>query len=304
MPTYARMDGKICLVTGATSGIGKVTAQTLAALGAEVILVGRNPAKAQAAVRELHETHPGARVHVLLADFADLEQVRDLARRVREGFPRLDVLINNAGAVFLTRQGTRYGVEKTFLVNHLAPFLLTNLLLEMLLAASSARVINVASEAHRSASLNLDDLSDRQGYSALKAYARSKLANILFTVELARRLQGTRVTVNAVHPGVVATGIWRIGFPFLDQLIQWAVRPFMLSPEEGADTLLYLATDPGVEGITGQYFIKRRTVRPAPQATDPDLAHRLWEVSAMLVGLAPDSAHSPPPGKMHKTAAP
>ncbi len=285
MTDYPRMDGKICLVTGATSGIGAVTAATLAALGAEVVLVGRNPAKTEATLQKIRAAHPEARVQALLADFADLEQVRTLAADFQKRYDRLDVLVNNAGAFFPTRKPTPYGMEMTLLVNHLAPFLLTNLLLDALRAGPAGRIVNVASEAHRSGTLNWDDLDFRNGYSGMQAYARSKLANILFTRELARRLAGTTVTANALHPGVVATGIWRLGFAPLDRLVQWIVRFFMLSPEEGADTTLYLATDPALDGVSGEYFIERRPVRPAPQAQDPDLARRLWEVSAARAGL-------------------
>ena len=285
MSPFPRMDGKICLVTGATSGIGRATAATLASLGAEVILVGRNPQKAERVAADIRAASGNPNVHVLLADFTDLDQVRALAATFRERFPRLDVLINNAGAVFLRRELTPYGVEKTFLVNHLAPFLLTNLLLDALHVSPAGRIVNVSSEAHRSGVLQLDDLPMDQGYGGLQAYARSKLANILFTRELARRLAGTPITANAVHPGVVATAIWRVGLAPLDRLVRWVVKPFMLSPEQGADTILYLATSPEVEGVSGQYFIKRRAVSPAPAAQDDETARRLWEVSAHLVGL-------------------
>ncbi len=286
MTDFPRMDGKTCLVTGATSGIGLATARALAALGAQLIITGRNPTRMEQAVAEIRRAADNAEVHALLADFADLSQVRRLAEAFSERFERLDVLVNNAGAFFLRREVTPYGVEKTFLVNHLAPFLLTHLLLDALHRSPEGRIVNVASEAHRSGELNLDDLSMAQGYSGTMAYRRSKLANILFTRELARRLRDTAITVNAMHPGVVATRIWKIGFAPLDALVQRVVSWFMLTPEEGADTVVYLAASPEVQGVSGEYFIQRRPVPPAPAALDDELAQRLWEVSAQIVGLS------------------
>ena len=285
MADFPRMDGKICLVTGATSGIGLSAAATLAALGAEVVVAGRNAVKTVRVAENIRKETGNPRVHTLLADFADLAQVRALAAAFRQRFERLDVLINNAGAVFLRREATPLGVEKTFLVNHLAPFLLTNLLLDALRASEQGRIINVSSEAHRTYFLDLDDLDFKKGYTGLKAYERSKLANILFTRELARRLADTSITANAMHPGVVATHIWKVGFAPLDRLAQWLIARFALTPEEGADTILYLATAPEVAQVRGEYFIKRKAVLPSDAARDDALAQRLWKVSARLTGL-------------------
>lgn len=286
MTDFPSMDGKICLVTGATSGIGQATAARLAALGATVIVSGRNPEKTAAVRDEIRSASGNPQVHALLADFGDLQQVRALETEFRQRFERLDVLVNNAGTVLLRREETPLGVEKTFLVNHLAPFLLTNLLLDTLQAAPAGRIINVSSEAHRAGSLDLNDLAWKEGYSGIKAYRRSKLANVLFTRELARRLADTPVTANAMHPGTVATGIWKTGFRPLDRFIQRLVRFFMLSPEAGADTVLYMAASPAVDGVSGKYFIKRRPVPVSRAGRDEALARDLWQVSEKLVGLA------------------
>ncbi|MGB3700028.1 MAG: SDR family NAD(P)-dependent oxidoreductase, partial [Anaerolineales bacterium] len=209
------MKGKVCLITGATSGIGKVTAAALAAQGAEVIITGRNRQKTETTVRQIKTETGNEAIQYLLADFSDLEQVRDLASTFNERSSRLDVLVNNAGSFFNTRQGTPYGVEMTFLVNHLAPFLLTNLLLETIRDCAPARIINVSSDAHKYGTMNFDDLGFKRGYAGMKAYARSKLANVLFTYEAVRRLGESGVTINALHPGHVATDIWRTNFSFI-----------------------------------------------------------------------------------------
>ena len=203
------MQGKVCLVTGATAGIGKVAAAALAAQGAEVVITGRNPQKTRDVVDQIKSETGNQSIQYLLADFSDLQQVRDLAASFKERCSRLDVLLNNAGAFYNNRKETALGVEMTFLVNHLAPFLLTQLLLDVLRSSAPARIVNVASDAHKYGTMDFDDLGFERGYFGMKAYARSKLANVLFTYELARRLAGSGVTVNAVHPGHVATDIWK-----------------------------------------------------------------------------------------------
>lgn len=274
------MTKKLILITGATSGIGQVAAQALAAQGHEILIVGRNPAKTESVAKQIREQTGNQAVHFLLADFSDLEQIRQLADRVKTQFPKLDVLINNAGAYFNRRQRTSYGVEKTFLVNHLAPGLLTNLLLDHL--QDNARIINVASDAHQYGQINLDDLNFERFYFGLLAYGRSKLANILFTYELTRRLTGSGITVNALHPGGVATNIFSTDFSIFGPLIKWVVSWFTLTPEEGADNTIFLATSTDVEGVTGKYFVKREAVPSAPSSYDENLARQLWEVSEKL----------------------
>jgi NAD(P)-dependent dehydrogenase (short-subunit alcohol dehydrogenase family) len=280
----ADMDGKVCLVTGATSGIGEITAAALAARGAQVIVVGRSQQKAEDTVQRIQSETGSNSVHYLLADFADLQQVWDLVSSFQNRYSRLDVLINNAGAYFNTRRQTAYGVEMTFLVNHLAPFLLTNLLLDVIKMSPSARIINVSSDAHQYGSMDFNNLEFKRGYFGMKAYARSKLANILFTYELARRLEGSTVTVNALHPGHIATDIYRTNFSVIGPILKWIMGFFAITPEEGARTSIYLASSPDVEGLTGQYYVKREVVQSSPLSYDQNVAHQLWLVSERLTG--------------------
>lgn len=285
LPERNTMHGKTCLVTGATARIGQVTATALAAQGAKVVITGRNQAKAEQTVRQIKSETGNQDVQYLLADFSDLEQVRGLAATFKERFPHLDVLINNAGAFFNTRQDTPYGVEMTFLVNHLAPFLLTNLLLDTIRASASARIVNVASDAHQYDMMNFDDIGFRRGYFGFKAYARSKLANVLFTYELARRLAAGGVTVNALHPGHVATDIWKTNFSIFGPPLKWIMSFFAMTPVQGADNSIYLASSPDVARITGKYFDKREQVQSAPISYDEKVAQRLWELSETLTSI-------------------
>ena len=274
------MHNKFIMITGATSGIGQAAAQALAAQGHEILIVGRNPAKTEGVAKQIREQTGNQAVHFLLADFSDLEQIRHLAEQVKTQFPKLDVLVNNAGAYFNRRQRMSGGVEKTFFVNHLAPFLLTNLLLDHL--QNPARIINVASDAHQYGQLDLNDLNFEKSYFGFAAYARSKLANILFTYELAHRLAGSGVTVNALHPGGVATNIFSTDFSIFGPLIKGVVSLFTLTPTQGADNTIYLASSPDVEGVTDKYFVKRAAVPSSPTSYYKDLAKRLWEVSEKL----------------------
>ena len=279
------MTGKTVLITGATSGIGLEASVALARTGATLVMVARNSGKGERALADVRLRSSSNRVSLLLCDFSSLASVRSLAASFRASHSRLDVLVNNAGTVSPERRTTVDGVELTFGVNHLASFLLTNLLLDLLETSAPARIVSVASEAHRSGSMDFGDLQfEHGGYSLLKAYNRSKLANVLFTNELARRLAVTGVTANSLHPGVVATNIWNNTPWFLQPLIL-PLRLFMISAERGGETIVHLAASPEVEGKSGGYYVKNRRVDPAPLALDQTAARRLWNESARLVGL-------------------
>jgi retinol dehydrogenase 14 len=282
MPEPAPMDGRVCLVTGATSGIGRATAQALAGLGATVALVARDPAKGEAAAKEIAETTDGRAVEVFLADLSSQDSVRDLARSFRGAHDRLHVLVNCAGAFHRGRRVTADGLELTFALNHLAYFLLTNLLLDLLVAGAPARVVNVTSGAQAMGRIRFEDLQGDLRYRGQAAYNQSKLANVLFTYELARRLEGTGVTANCVHPGVVRTNFGREDQPLLWRLLFPVVTPLMRTPQKGAETVVYLASSPAVEGITGKYFHDRRPRRSSSRSYDRALAERLWRVSEEL----------------------
>jgi NAD(P)-dependent dehydrogenase (short-subunit alcohol dehydrogenase family) len=285
MPSPERpMNGKVCVVTGASSGIGKAASLALARLGADVILVCRDKARGEAALAEVGAVAPASIRQLELADLSSLRDVRELAGRLSR-LDRLDVLINNAGLVLASRRVSADGFEYTFALNHLAPFLLTGLLREKLAASAPARVVTVSSAAHRAARLDLADLQLTGHFNGWRAYANSKLANILFTRELAIRLAGTGVTANCVHPGTVNTRFGRDG----SSMLRFGLgigRRFLLSAAQGADTVVYLASSPDVAGATGGYYVKRRLRAPSGAARDPETARRLWAISAELTGLA------------------
>jgi retinol dehydrogenase 12 len=267
------MIDRVCLVTGATDGIGKVTMRELAKAGATVVGVGRNPSKIEAVKAEIGKT--SGTVEFLSADLSSLAEVRTLAEDFKRKYDRLHVLVNNAGALFTSYRESVDGIEMTFALNHLSYFLLTNLLLDTIKASAPVRIINVASNAHEGNTINFNDLGHRQHYSGWTSYGASKLANILFTYELAKQLEGTSVTVNAVHPGFVNTNF---------QAAAGLNMRGPLTPEEGADTQIWLATAPEVEGVTGRYFVRRRETRSSDVSYDRETARRLWEVSAKMVG--------------------
>ena len=288
------MKGKVVVITGATSGIGQVAAENLAEMGARIIQVARDRERGEAALKRLRERAPGPTHAIYYADLSRLSDMKRVASDIATAEPRIDVLINNAGAMFGRRQVTEGGLELTFALNHLAYFVLTHGLRERLTGSAPARVVNTASDAHESATLDIDDLQSvtaygeksffewaRYGGPGYKVYGRSKLCNILFTRELSQRLAGTGVTANCLHPGFVAT---RFG----DQaggLISFSIRigkRFALSPQEGAATLVYLASSPEVVSVTGKYFHKCRVVPPSGAAQDDAAAQRLWEESAKL----------------------
>ncbi|MGZ3602491.1 MAG: SDR family oxidoreductase [Ktedonobacterales bacterium] len=278
------MRGKVCLVTGATTGIGKEIALGLAQRGATVAIVGRDPRKCEAAVTELRTRSGHTSIEALVADLSSQAEVRRLAAEVMQRYPQLHVLINNAGAIFTSRQQTVDSLEMTFALNHLAPFLLTNLLLDTLKASGPARIITTSSMAHQGARINFDDLQSERRYRAFGAYGQSKLANILFTRELARRLTGTRLTANCFHPGVVASNFGRSNGGIAGGMFILG-RPFFITPEKGAETGIYLATSPDVASISGQYFARKHVARTSAAANDGAVARRLWDVSADLVHL-------------------
>jgi retinol dehydrogenase-14 len=279
------MHGKTILITGATNGIGLEAAVELARRGGRIVTVGRDPGRTEAAVAGVIARSGSREVSHLLCDFSSQAAIRALAAEILAKLDRLDVLVNNAGGVNKTRRLTVDGIEATFAVNHLGYFLLTNLLRDLLVRSAPARVVTVASVGHRRGTLDFDDLGYERGYSIMRAYMRSKLANVLFAAELARRLAGTGVTSNSLHPGSVATNIWSGAPLWAKPLIQILFRPFFISAAEGAATIVQLAADPALEGVTGKYFEKGVAVAPAPLAQDEALARRLWEVSAGMVGL-------------------
>jgi NAD(P)-dependent dehydrogenase (short-subunit alcohol dehydrogenase family) len=283
------MQGKVVMVTGATSGIGQAAARELAQRGATLVIVGRNPEKTDNTVAEIKRQSGNDDVHGLLADLSVMDQIRSLVAEFQQKYDRLDVLINNAGVILTERQESADGYELTFATNHLNYFLLTNLLLDTIKASAPARIINVSSGAHMGVrQIDWDNLDGKKSYGmgGFQTYSLSKLANILFTRELARKLDGAGVTVNAMHPGSVATGFGRNNDTW------WAKIAFGLfsfvsrSPEQGADTIVYLATAPDVEGVTGEYFVDRKISNASAMAQDDAAARKLWDISAEMTGLA------------------
>jgi retinol dehydrogenase 12 len=278
------MQGKVVVITGGTSGIGKVAAERLAGMGARVVLVARDQGRGEAVLARLRETAPGVRHTIHYADLSRLAEMKRVAAEIAAAEPRIDVLINNAGALFGARHVTEDGLELTFALNHVAYFVLTQGLRQRLVASAPARVVNTSSDAHRGARLDLNDLQSIRDYRGFRVYSNSKLCNILFTRELARRLQGTGVTANCLHPGFVDTrfgnqsgGLMAIGLRI--------AKAVAITPEKGAETIVYLASSPETANATGGYYYKCRPATPTPQAQDDTAAKRLWEETAKLAGL-------------------
>ncbi|HXP64999.1 MAG TPA: SDR family oxidoreductase [Steroidobacteraceae bacterium] len=278
------MKDKVVVITGATSGIGEVAAQTLAAMGARIVLVARNAARGQKTLTRLPSLGAGAAHSIYYGELSRIADCKRIAAEIRAAEPRVDVLINNAGALFGSRQVTSDNLEETFATNHLAYFVLTMGLKDRLQAAGTARVVNTASDAHKGYTLDFDDLQATKSYSAIKAYGRSKLCNILFTRELARRWAGTGVTANCLHPGFVATRFGDSSGGFLSSVVRFA-KNFAISPEKGAETIVYLASSPEVSADSGEYFYKCRPATPTAGGRDDAAAGRLWVESAKLAGL-------------------
>lgn len=281
MAEWNGLAGKRVLITGATNGIGLAAAKELARLGAKLAIVARSEGRAADALRQIKDASgPGGDVDVLLADLASQTSVRRLAAELLERYPKLDVLVNNAGAVNSSRQVTEDGIELTWAVNHLAPFLLTTLLLDRLQKNAPARIVTTSSQAHQGARIPFNDMAAERSYGSFgfRRYSETKLANILFTLELARRLESTGVTANCFHPGVVASGFNRNNSTLMS-LAMTIVKPFSRSPEKGAETLVWLADSQQVSGVSGGYFVDMRRVSPSAAAQDAEAARRLWAVS-------------------------
>ena len=278
------MHNRICIVTGANAGIGKATALGLAKMGATVVMVCRSRERGEVAMAEIKRKSGNRSVFLLLADLSSQASIRQLTASFKTQYLALHVLVNNAGVVPPKRTVTVDGFETQFAVNHLAYFLLTNLLLDILKANASARIVNIASEVHHGVSIPFNDLQSEKSYSPRKVYAQTKLANVLFTYELARRLAGTGVTANCLHPGVIVTNLLS-DYMGLPRTLRSVTTAIAAGPEKGAQVCLYLATSPELEGVSGKYFVDSATARSSPESYDAGVARRLWEVSAKLTGL-------------------
>lgn len=285
------MSGRTVLVTGGTGGIGKATALGLAAMGANVAITGRDRGRSESAAREIRAAG-GGQVDVFVADLSSQSEVRRLAHEVLKSLSRIDVLVNNVGGYWNTRHLTADGLERTFALNHLAPFLLTNLLIDPLKNSAPARVVTVSSNVQAVGRIDFDDLQSERSYSGARAYNQSKLANILFTYELARRLEATGVTANALHPGVVRTSFGAEDPGGAQRLFTPFIRPFMKSPAKGAATSIHVASAPDLEHVTGRYFSNSKPKRSSKRSLDDAAAARLWQVSAELV--TPGDRQAPP----------
>jgi retinol dehydrogenase-14 len=282
----APMAGKVVLVTGGTGGIGKATAIGLAALGARVGITGRDLARTGLVAADIRAASGNPAIDMFAADMSSQAEVRRLAVAVLDAYPRLDVLVNNVGGFWAHRHPTDDGLEHTFALNHLASFLLTNLLLDRLKQSAPSRVVSVSSHVQAEGRIDFDDLQGARAYSGQAAYSQSKLANVMFTNELARRLEGTRVTATSLHPGFVRTDFGAEDQAWFFSVVSHVVRPFLKTPAQGAQTSIYLASSPDVDGVTGQFFVNGKPKTANKAANDPAMMARLWNVSAGLVGMA------------------
>ncbi len=273
--------GKTAIITGATSGIGRMAALNLAARGAILVLPARSMEKGEALKKEIQDKNPGAVVELMPCDLASMNDIREFADAFRAKHDRLHILINNAGIWEMKRRESADGIELNFAVNHLAPFLLTNLLLDIIKDSAPARIVNVSSMIHKRTRMKFNDLEKKKRWSSMHAYAQSKLANVLFTRKLARDLEGSGVTVNCLHPGVVNTRLFDQMPSFMLKVFQW----FMISPEKGAQTTIHLATSPALNGISGEYFAKNKVAKTTRHAKDMKVAEQLWEASEVYCGL-------------------
>jgi NAD(P)-dependent dehydrogenase (short-subunit alcohol dehydrogenase family) len=278
------MKGKIVLITGATSGIGKETALGLAKMGATVVLVGRSREKLDRVAGDIASATGNRTIDTMICDLTSMENVRKLASEFKQKYKRLDVLINNAGEIVNERRTTVDGFEYTLALDHLSHFLLTMLLLDLIKASAPARIMNISSSAHMIGRINFEDLMGEKKYNPMKAYGQAKLANLLFTRELARRLAGTAVTVNAVHPGAVRTNFGK-GMKGRWRILLWLGSPFLIDAEKGAETSIFVASSPEVADTTGKYFVKKKEKESSRRSYDQAVARRLWEVSSRLTGV-------------------
>lgn len=281
------MRGKICLITGASSGIGKATALGLAKMGATVVMLCRNKSRGEAASAEIKEKSGNENVNLMIADLSSQKEVKNMVHKFKEKYQKLHILINNAGVYFTKWHAAANGIEMTFAVNYLASFLLTNLLLDFLKVSSPARIINIAGVYHKKGTIDFEDLQSENLYSGAKANNQTQLARVLFTFDLARRLERTGVTVNCLHPGAIATNLVNKDpdFPAIFRFLYKLMKPLLKAPERGAETILYLASSPEVQDITGNYFVNKKSVPSAPKTYDKDLAQKLWDVSLNLTKL-------------------
>lgn len=280
------LNNKVCIVTGANSGIGKITARELAKMGAEVVMVCRNQKKGEEALADVILESKSNKVKLMLCDFSSQKSIRAFVEEFKSKYNKLHILVNNAGLIIPERKLTEDGIESTFAINHIGYFLTTYLLLDLLKASAPSRIVNVSSDGHKLGHINFNDINyENNKYKSMNVYCDSKLANILFTKELAKKLHGTGVTANCLHPGVVNTNFasdYSEKFSFLSKI----VKKFFITPEQGAETQIYLASSPEVEGISGEYFDKKKIKAPSREAQDADVAEKLWKVSERMTGIS------------------